>query len=109
MIQAEVVLDGGLLKSCRIHGHAGAGPKGSDIVCAAVSVLADTVFRTLSKGEGIKVQGKTPERGVCWIEVEGTSGSRGFLEAAGIFLCEGLLSVEEQYPKLCQVNIERRN
>ncbi len=30
-------------------GHAGVGPKGSDIVCAAVSVLTDSVFLGLDK------------------------------------------------------------
>ncbi|AEF82342.1 ribosomal-processing cysteine protease Prp [Leadbettera azotonutricia] len=109
MIQAEVVLDGGLLKSCRVQGHAGSGPKGSDIVCAAVSVLSRTVLRTLSRREGITVRSEAPERGILLLEAEGIGGSREFLAAAGAFLCEGLLSVAEEYPEFCQVTIERRN
>jgi len=36
--------DQGRIWGFRAQGHAGAGPKGSDIVCAAVSVLTDSVY-----------------------------------------------------------------
>jgi uncharacterized protein YsxB (DUF464 family) len=40
MIVIDIILDKtGLLRSCSALGHAGAGKTGSDIVCAAVSVL----------------------------------------------------------------------
>jgi hypothetical protein len=44
-----------------------------------------------------------------WLEAECGSGGREFLADAGLFLCEGLLSVEEEYPDFCKVTIERRN
>jgi uncharacterized protein YsxB (DUF464 family) len=108
VIKAEVILDGGLLRSCRVSGHAGAGPRGGDIVCAAVSVLARTAMRALSGREGITVRGEAPERGVFRLEAECTAAGREFLEVAGIFLTEGLVSVAEEYPDFCQVKIERR-
>jgi uncharacterized protein YsxB (DUF464 family) len=110
MVRAELVLDhAGLLKSCRVRGHAGAGKRGKDLVCAAVSVLANTAFRVLSGREGITVRGGAPERGELWLETECAAGGREFLAAAGAFLCEGLRSVSEEFPEFCQLTIVRRN
>ncbi|MDR2618857.1 MAG: ribosomal-processing cysteine protease Prp [Treponema sp.] len=109
MIRAEVVLDGsGLFRSCSVSGHAGAGPKGGDIVCAAVSVLTRTALQVLSGRKDIIVRSEAPERGVFRIEAEGAPESREFLAAAGAFLQEGLLSVSDEYPDFCQVTIKRR-
>ena len=106
MIKAELVLDRGLLKSLRISGHAGAGPKGMDIVCAAVSVLARTAYTSLSKQEGVTVKGQAPERGEFWMEAD-YSGSQNmeFISGAVTFLKEGLVSVSAEYPDFCNVSI----
>jgi uncharacterized protein YsxB (DUF464 family) len=105
-----MVLDeAGLLRSCQVQGHAGAGKCGSDIVCAAVSVLTRTMIRTLSGREGITLKGNAGVRGNFQMEAEYQSEGREFLAAAGAFLIEGLLSVSEEFPDNCRVNIERRN
>ena len=110
MIQAEIVLDkSGLLKSCRVQGHAGAGKKGSDIVCAAVSVLTRTIVQVLSGRQGITIRGDIPGQGNFLMETEYTPEGREFLSAAGAFLVEGLLSVSAEFPNFCKVTIERRN
>ena len=113
MIQADVILDdGGLLKSCRVSGHAGAGRKGNDIVCAAVSVLTRTAIRVFSGRNDITIRGRIPEQGDFSFEAECTPEGREFLAAAGAFLIEGLLSVSEEFPDYCKVNIkdlEERN
>jgi uncharacterized protein YsxB (DUF464 family) len=110
MIEAGLVLEHeGLLRSCKVLGHAGSGGRGQDVVCAAVSVLVKTVARVLSGREGVTVRSGTPERGELWLEVEGTAESGEFLAAAGAFLSEGLLSVSGEYPEFCRVKIERRN
>ena len=107
MIRAELVLEGGYLRSCHISGHAGAGPKGSDIVCAAVSVLARTAFIVLSKRKGIEINGGNPERGEFRMEVKSLDGEiKDFLAGVGAFLEEGLVSVSKDYPDFCIVNIE---
>jgi uncharacterized protein YsxB (DUF464 family) len=109
MIQADMVLDeAGLLRSCRVSGHAGAGKRGSDIVCAAVSVLTRTILLALSGRKGITIRG-SPEQGNFWMEAEYTPEGREFLAGAGDFLIEGLLSVSAQFPDYCKVIIERRN
>ena len=110
MIQAELVLDGaGLLRSCRVQGHAGSGVRGEDIVCAAVSVLTRTIIRVLSDRNGISIRGSIPEQGNFTMEADYTPEAREFLDAAGTFLIEGLNSVSAEFPDYCRVNIERRN
>jgi uncharacterized protein YsxB (DUF464 family) len=108
VIQVEAVLDkAGLLRSCRIHGHAGAGPKGGDIVCAAVSVLAGAALRLLSGREGITVQAEAPERGVVNMEINYIAGAKDFLSGAGAFLLEGLQSVAREYPEYCVMSVTK--
>jgi uncharacterized protein YsxB (DUF464 family) len=106
VVRVDVTLDGaGLLRSCRVEGHAGRGPKGMDLVCAAVSVLARSALRTLSGRNGISLRGAAPERGLLWMEVDYNAESRDFLAAVGVFLVEGLRSVSEAYPDCCCINI----
>jgi len=105
-----MVLDeAGLLKSCQVQGHAGAGKKGSDIVCAAVSVLTRTIIRVLSGRKDITIRGSIPGQGDFYMEAEYAPEGREFLAAAGAFLVEGLLSVSSEFPDNCKVTIERRN
>jgi len=113
VINIKLVLDeAGLLKSCDIQGHAGAGKRGNDIVCAAVSVLARTALTVLSGREGIVVKGSAPQRGEFKLETEALNNEgRDFLNAAGSFLIEGLESVAGEYPHYCVMTVsrERRN
>ena len=104
-----MVLDeAGLLRSCRVSGHAGAGKRGSDIVCAAVSVLTRTIIRILSGRKGITLRGDITEQGKFHMEADYTAEGREFLAAAGAFLVEGLLSVSAEFPDNCKVIVERR-
>jgi uncharacterized protein YsxB (DUF464 family) len=110
MILIEAALDeAGLLRSCRVCGHAGAGPKGGDIVCAAVSVLTRTALTVLSQREGITVWGEAPERGLVRMEIGYTGSGKEFLSAAGAFLLEGLKSVAGEYPEYCSMNISSKS
>jgi uncharacterized protein YsxB (DUF464 family) len=107
VIRIEARLDAaGVLRSCRVEGHAGAGPRGADIVCAAVSVLVRTALRTLSNRNGIELRGAAPERGLFWLETDYNAEGRDFLAAAGAFLIEGLRSVSEDYPDYCVITIQ---
>ena len=107
MIDIEAVLDGnGILRSCKASGHAGAGKTGSDIVCAAVSVLMRTAVRTLFNRKGITIRYEAPEPGLFFLEADYTGG-KDFLFAAGVFLIEGLASVAEEYPQNCRLTIRR--
>jgi uncharacterized protein YsxB (DUF464 family) len=108
MIRIEAAVDkAGLLRSCRVHGHAGAGPRGGDIVCAAVSVLARTALGVLSQREGITVRGEAPERGIISMEIDYAGKGKEFLSGAGAFLLEGLQSVAGEYPDYCVMNVTK--
>ncbi|MDR0323161.1 MAG: ribosomal-processing cysteine protease Prp [Treponema sp.] len=106
MIEIEAILeDDGTLRACRASGHAGAGKAGTDIVCAAVSVLMRTAFNVLSGRKNITVRGGAPEKGQLWLEADYEADGKDFLFAAGVFLIEGLSSVAKEYPQNCRLNI----
>ena len=108
MIKIEAVLDrDGVLRSCTASGHAGAGQAGTDIVCAAVSVLLRTAVRALSGRKGITLRCDAPETGLLSMEADCAEEGRQFLSAAGVFLTEGLASVAEEYPQHCTLTIRR--
>ena len=112
MIDINVVVDeAGIVCSCNVHGHAGAGKTGADIVCAAVSVLMRSAVRVLSRRKGITIRSNAPEPGRLWLEAEYNAEGRDFLSAAGEFLITGLRSVAEEFPGNCTLTIinERRN
>jgi len=111
MIEVDMILDeAGLLMSCGISGHADAGPRGGDVVCAAVSILSRTALRTLSRAEGVEVRGSAPERGAFKMEASCAPSGACFLSATTDFLAEGFRSIAEDYPDHCTVRIrtERR-
>jgi uncharacterized protein YsxB (DUF464 family) len=106
LIRIDAVFDrAGLLRSCKISGHAGAGKKGYDIVCAAVSVLSRTMARTLEKRKGIAVKFAAPGRGFFDMDIRYEAEGQDFLSAAGTFFMEGLTSLCEEYPAYCTMNI----
>ena len=49
MIQAKFFCGGDGSLHMRLSGHAGAGPKGQDLVCAGVSALAETLGRAVER------------------------------------------------------------
>jgi len=106
VIEIEAVIeDDGTLRACKAAGHAGAGKAGTDIVCAAVSVLMRTALSVLSGRNGITVRGGAPEKGQLWLEAGYDGGGKDFLLAVGVFLIEGLRSVAQEYPQNCRLNI----
>ena len=108
MIEIEAVLDdSGALRACKACGHSGAGKAGTDIVCAAVSVLMRTACRVLSERDGITVRGEAPQPGEMWLEADYEAEGRDFLSAVGIFLTEGLRSVAQEFPENCKLSIRR--
>jgi uncharacterized protein YsxB (DUF464 family) len=108
VIEIEAILkEDGTLIACKAAGHAGAGKSGTDIVCAAVSVLMRTALSVLSNREGITVNGGAPEKGQMWLEAGYTKEGKDFLFAAGVFLIEGLRSVAQEFPQNCKLSIRR--
>ena len=106
LIVIEAVLEeDGTLRSCKASGHSGLGKAGADIVCAAVSVLLRTAVIALSGRKGIIIRGNAPEPGQLWLETDYEAEGKDFLFACGVFLIEGLKSIEQEYPKNCMIKI----
>jgi uncharacterized protein YsxB (DUF464 family) len=105
MIEISIRLKDDLLRSCFIKGHAEVAPKGKDIVCAAVSILAKTTWQVLSVRKGVTVLGKAAKRGEFSLEVTACERQEFFLAGISAFLMEGLESVVREYPENCKITI----
>lgn len=96
---------GGNLVSVDASGHAGTGKRGSDIVCAALTVLLRTTAGVLT-GKGLVADVKTSGRGSLSVIVTAyTEVDLPFLEYAADFLLEGLGSLAGEYPDAVEVNV----
>jgi len=109
MIKINITLDQkGILKTCLASGHANAGKIGNDIVCAAVTVLMRTATNILSNQEGITIKSSAPKKGKLGFNVEySTAEGLVFLYHTSIFLIDGLKSVAQEFPKNCNLIIQR--
>mgnify|MGYP001770167089 CR=1 FL=1 len=98
----------GDLVSAEAAGHAGRGPAGADIVCAAATVLLRTTLAFLSKEAGVAVEANTAGRGTLSFRVTAfQEAALPLLRYAGGFLLEGLGSLEREYPGAVDVQVER--
>jgi uncharacterized protein YsxB (DUF464 family) len=106
MIKIEAVMDkDGLFKRCVLKGHAGAGAKGADIVCAAVSALVRTAAAVFSRTHGITARFEADSPGNFFLEASVCEEEKRFFAGAGTFLLEGLAEIAEEYPKYCRMTI----
>ena len=100
MTTVELVCDReGCIKSCKANGHAGFGHRGSDIVCAAESILFNTVLELLLETDGVVLVTDKSSRGNLAFSVEEKgSGNTERLKCVADVLRLGLKSISEQYP-----------
>jgi Predicted ribosomal protein len=99
MIRAAASRDAeGRLLRFEASGHANAGDRGYDIVCAAFSALTRTAFKALDALPGTELRGQAPERGSIAFEVIKPALDGG--RAAGIadFLILGIGDLAREYP-----------
>lgn len=109
MIRLKAALDSeGVLVEYRAEGHAGAGFKGFDIVCAAVSALSRSLVRALRGIRGVCVIADAPERGIFHVKLSYSGEAKSFLEGVSAFLLAGLASVAEEYPECCNLTVVRK-
>lgn len=92
-----------------VRGHAGAAQKGSDIVCAAVSILAQTALKSLGEhlsrepawqidGQGF-LSCRLPQE----LSAEELQAARVVMQTLEI----GLKMIEEEYPQYLKVTKRR--
>ena len=62
MTTARFFAAGNLISGFRVEGHSGYAPEGEDIVCAAVSAIAQAAVLGLSEVLGLSVRSETDEK-----------------------------------------------
>lgn len=105
MIEASVMRtvwnDGKTGYEVKAKGHAGAGKYGQDIVCAAVSVLMQTLANEVENAaKGGSVAKGNVERGHGWMKVEVTpfASTENMVDAWVNFVKDGLDAIAQDYP-----------
>ncbi len=85
--------------SCEAKGHSGFAPEGSDIVCAAVSVLLRTTAQVLLEFLGEAVEIDSSVRGRLSFSVDKKiDGETCRLVYAADFLRNGIKTLQLEYP-----------
>lgn len=86
----------------RVTGHAGSGPKGHDLVCAAVSALVFTMLGGLEKVAEAEITG-TMRSGECDVEVRvPLEKIKDLMQVTELFR-HGFQRLVETYPNLVQL------
>jgi hypothetical protein len=89
----------GCLCGFSASGHAGAGPRGRDPVCAAVTVLLRTTARLLSAQPDLKVSGQAPEEGEMRLELAPPPAKRKeWVRGVTATLVAGLADLDREFP-----------
>ena len=100
MVQVHLTRGGdGALRSCRGKGHAGYAPSGSDIVCAAATVLLRTVLQVVAEDYGASVVVNAPEPGTLEFLVQDGIDDTSRLVYAADFLRAGFVSLQGEFPE----------
>lgn len=90
----------GSFSSCSAQGHSGYGTKGSDILCAAISVLLRTTAQVLIETFGSAVEYDASTCGKFFLKVKKMSTvDCGKLVYAADFLRNGFVSLQQEFPK----------
>ena len=91
----------------KAEGHAGAGKYGSDIVCAAVSVLMQTLANEVEEAARAELLALgVVAHGDGWMKVEvmpNTGGTCDMVEAWVEFVQDGLDAIAQSYPDHVQL------
>ena len=111
MITAVLYREGKELTGCRAEGHSGWAEAGSDIVCAAVSILTCTCVNALESVCGVipRITEHNPERGILAFELPDRTKAEN--EKAQILmkaLRQGLKDLTTEYPQNVTLSIKER-
>jgi uncharacterized protein YsxB (DUF464 family) len=107
LIRIDCVLDNDLvINRLVINGHSGFAVKGQDIVCAAVSILAHSLYSGSLSIPGIKVElVDKKEYSLFFRSVE--QDVRSELRGMSVLFLEGLRSLVDQYPQNICLEVSR--
>jgi len=97
----------GAVAAFSASGHADRGGRGTDIVCAAFTVLARTAYRSLEGLAGIELQGEAREPGSLSFSVRRPARDTETARGIAVFFETGLGDLAREYPDAVAVTIER--
>lgn len=103
MIEAEFKQKGNCF-SVKLTGHAGAAPKGKDIVCAAVSGIVYALSAMLEKTEDIKIMENVISSGMARIIFSGDKKAEG----AYLMAYYGIKFLASAYPEYVREGRDKR-
>lgn len=91
--------------SLHVSGHAGCGPAGQDIVCAAVSALYNTATLNLLalSDEGVCAVAYDPAPGKAWVAATPVRGREADVKQVLDIIGRGLRTMAEQYSDFVQM------
>lgn len=99
MIEVHVLLHGGLLEFFSAEGHAGRGIKGTNIVCAAATILLRTAVRSISSQDDIESCAEAAAPGEMSLRVTAVPPEKIlWLKGVTDLLLAGLKDLEFEYP-----------
>ena len=111
MITAVLYREGENLTGCRIEGHSGWANAGSDIVCAAVSILGCTCVNALESVCGVipNITEYNEKKGVLAFELpEITEADNEKAQILMKALKQGLDDLTAEYPQNVTLSIKER-
>lgn len=89
MIRAHADVENGRMLFV-VRGHAGAAPKGEDLVCAAATILARALGETVKGDKEVRI-----EDGVFALNCELTEQNKAYFDVAA----KGFRLLAKQYPE----------
>jgi len=106
MIQVAIERDcSGRIWGFQAKGHAGSAPRGNDIVCAAVSVLTDSVFLGLDKHLR-RAMNWSADSGNILVSLKDEPDN--MTEAILATMVLGLSEIQKNYPEKIRISEIRR-
>ena len=102
MIKVAIVRQNNLIQSLEISGHANSGPKGHDLVCAAVSAIITGGANAIPNKNNYKIELKS---GYALIEMKNADEESNKVLNT---VCIMLKTVEESYPQHIKI-VDREN
>ncbi|MBR6027964.1 MAG: ribosomal-processing cysteine protease Prp [Clostridia bacterium] len=109
MIRAVMLRDAaGHFTGCRVTGHSGYAPQGSDIVCAAVSALCATCVNSLEAVCGVRPELRENRDGLLDFRLPGGLSDQQAHDAQVLMkaLRQGLKDVSEAEPAHMELAIQ---
>lgn len=106
MIKIEVFRKDGKILSFEVNGHAGYAARGKDIVCAAVSVLAQTAAGAMQEIAGLCDYSIRDGHLKCEIPSTLTENNRKKAEIIMETIIVGFIQIQMEYKKFVRIQVK---